>query len=414
MLPFRKLNARYAGYVMAALWGVALLAALLIAVLDTRLTAVRARRRFWIATFGIALTLDVAYAIYVVAIPPVNSAFGMPVAGDWIGVLSVDAPRLDYIRYYLKNVRDGRRIDFARQARLFVGRSLTSSDGLHVFWDSDPVVHADLDRGRAESLALAGHIVAVAPDGSRVAVARERRLVVYGLPGGKALRELSVPDIASVQLSFADGEHFRVLVWKERTLRETVVGIRDGTERTRIVSVPSAAETYDYLGSSKSRQRIALVNRVLKKVTLLDGNFRLLREIATPSLIEEFLFLDDGRLATLSRGERPDRALLCIYDQAGNEQRSVSFEVLWPHLVAAQGPYVVLSGRRTWILNVDDGSMTSIQGFASLAFDGTGRMLGSDGFDVRRLDLRTGRSEVVFRGHQPPDWIYDLTRESTF
>jgi hypothetical protein len=44
-----------------------------------------------------------------------------------------------------------------------------------------------------------------------------------------------------------------------------------------------------------------------------------------------------------------------------------------------------------------------------------GRILASNDVNVRRLDLRTGASRIVFRGHQPSPWIMEhLQRHRAF
>src|SRR5260221_992170 len=79
-LPFETWGARYAGYAMSAFWGVAGIAALLVAGIaqvraagfDIRAAAARSRLVLWRTTFVTAIALDVAYAFYVLALPSVR------------------------------------------------------------------------------------------------------------------------------------------------------------------------------------------------------------------------------------------------------------------------------------------------------------------------------------------------------
>jgi hypothetical protein len=436
--PFRALDARYAGYVLTALWAVAWIAAFFIAGIvhvraggsDVRVAAMRGRTALWRTTFGLAVALDLLYAVYVVVIPPRDACFASPLSQDWLAVTFIDAARLDYARYALVNLHNGRRIDFAKPLRRVAGEARLSLDGNHAFWrpwyEPNALFHVDLVRGRAEKLSVGGVDYAIAPDGRTVAALSDR-VTAYAIPGGEKVREIATLGEARVRMAFDDPRHLRIVECGAAGVRIRIVDVATGAGHTMSLSLDRRSSQFKTVEISPGTHAIAASSWTddtgnprgfpRRSILLVDDRARLLCEIVPKQSFDLFSWLSDGRLAVLSYAPHADRETLSIYDQKGDEVRTFVMErsFLEPEIVSAGGPYVVADEKRVArVLDVGRGTVSTIPSGLGLVTDGRGHLLAASGFDVRRFDLRTGKSDVVFHGHEVPEWILWLFTPESF
>jgi hypothetical protein len=437
--PFRALDARYAGYVLTALWAVAWIAASFIAGIahvraggfDVRVAAMRARTALWGTTLGLAVALDLLYAVYVVAMPPRDACFAAPVSPNWIGVAFTDAARLDYVRYALLNLHDGRQIDFAKPLRRVAGEARLSLDGRHAFWrpwneETRSLFHVDLVHARAEELSVGGGAYAMAPDGSAIAALSAANVIIYAIPGGRRVREVATAREDRVRMVFDDADHLRIVECGAAGVRIRIVDVATGAERTMAVPLERPSSQFQEVEISRTTRCVAASRTAdplnpagapRPSILIIDDGARLLGEIVPKQPFESFSWLSDGRLAVVSHGLRADRKTLTIYDEKRNEVRAFDLErsFLDSRILPAGGPYVVVDQKVvTRVFDVDRGTETNLPGGIVVLADGRGHLLAANGVDIRRFDLRTGKSDVVFHGHQVPEWIQRLQPPSGF
>jgi hypothetical protein len=228
-------------------------------------------------------------------------------------------------------------------------------------------------------------------------------------------------------MSFDDSNHLRIVECGAAGVRIRIVDVATGVERTRSLRLDRPPSRFQEIEISATTHRVAASSWTddpgiprgfpRRSILLFDDGARLLREMVPKQPFERFSWLRDDRLAVLSYGQRADRESLSIYDQRGDEVRTFDLERSFfdPEIVSAGGPYVVLDEKRlARVLDADRGTVGTIPSGLGLVADGQSHVLVANGFDVRRFDLRTGKSDVVFHGQAVPEWLLQMQPANGF
>jgi hypothetical protein len=340
------------------------------------------------------------------------------------------------MRFHLIRLRDGERIRIPHPAISLVGQPPTlSGDGRHAFWNRWPddghasVLHVNFLTGGTEDLPIQPPVRAVAPDGSCLATTAydESAVYLYAIPGGQKVREIPLSREGRMRLFFDRAGRLHVVELGLAGMRVRLIDIRTGTEKAVVVPVNGVEPYYGFFAVSPDGERLAVSKATVEQdprspvtrrhfsVLLFDASAHLIREITPEAPPQALEFLSDGRLAMLTFG-LGGLAVLHVFDANGKEVRSISLgeRAFVPELSTA-GSFVVVGGAgHRIIVDVNLGTMWAIKQW-NVIVEAPGRILASDGVNVRRIDLRTGASRIVFRGHLPSPWIMEhLQRHGGF
>jgi hypothetical protein len=379
------------------------------------------------------LLIDVAYAVYAIACPSLGATLAYPIHREWLAAWSIDPFRLDGMRLHLIRLRDGERIRVPHPAISLVGQPPTlSGDGRHAFWNRWPddghasVLHANFVTGEIEDLPIQPGIRAVAPDGSCLATTAydDSAVYLYAIPGGRKVREIPLSREGRVQFFFDRAGHLHIVEFGPAGMRLRLIDPRSGTEKAVMVPVDWAEAYYGLFAASPGGERLAVSKATVERdprsavtrrhfsVLLFDGSAHLVREITAETAPLALAFLNDGRLALLS-SQLGGPLVLHVFDTSGREQRSIvaGDNTLIPELSTA-GSFVIVGRGGLVVVDVNLGTVWAIKQW-DVIVEAPGRILAASRFDVRRLDLRTGASSVVFRGHEPSPWIMERLQRHT-
>lgn len=391
--PFAwRARAPLAGMAMGMLWLVSWLVALALAGVraarsasfDVRLAAKVARRVLWRSTVVLGVTLDLVYASYVVVLPPLHPLplTAHEVGGDWIAIVGFNAGRLDYYRLRFLNGRTGERIDLHAPAFSSAGSVIASGDARHFFWSAwsenetdRRLYHLDPERKRVERPAIFGQLAAVAPDGSRVAVASRWGVRIVDVASTNEIRRVDARYID--QAIFLDRDHLRILVLDHE---------RGAWLEVRTIDIRTGAEETIRRDASSSPIKSLLMRGCL----LADGRFVALMSKANGRDEELHVFARDGR---------EERVIVVSQSETG----IYSLSVAAPGFVSGSCLYGTL------LFDLERGTSRVLPGIYN-----DGGTVYADQSHIRRFDPHTGNETTIASGESASPWMAWIRRGDIF